>query len=58
MKRPDRFSPPLNNEFGTFNEEEKESKIPQGISYSLIMFGAGVVAVLYFIIISFISGWR
>lgn len=58
LKRPDRFEPPLNNEFGTFNEEEKESRIPQGISYSLIMFGAGVVAVLYFIIISFISGWR
>ena len=56
--RKDRFSPPLNNEFGTFNEEEKPSRIPQGLSYSLIMFGAGVVAVIYFIVISFISGWR
>ena len=58
FRRPERFSPPLDDDFGTFEGEEKQSRIPQGISYSLLMFGAGVVAVIYFVIIAFISGWH
>ena len=54
-RRGDRFTPPENNEFGTFNEEQRPSKIPHGLSYSLIMFGIGVVVVVYFIVIAFMA---
>ena len=54
-KRGERFSPPENNEFGTFNEEQRPSKLPHGLSYSLILFGIGVVVVVYFIVIAFMA---
>ncbi len=54
-KRPERFNPPLDNEFGTFNEPAKDTRLPRGISYTLLLFVVGLVAVLYFVMIVFFA---
>ncbi len=58
FRRPEKFDPPLDNEFGTFNESAKDTRIPRGISYTLLMFVIGLVAVLYFVLIAFFSTGR
>lgn len=51
-KRPDRFVAPLDDNFGTYNGKAKERPIKKGLSFSLLLFGGGVVFALAYLIIA------
>lgn len=51
-KRPDRFVAPLNDDFGTYKGKSKEKAIKKGLSYSLLLFGVGVIFGLVYLIVA------
>ena len=51
-KRPPRFVAPLDDNFGTYKGEVKEKPIRKGLSYSLLLFGIGVIFALAYLIIA------
>lgn len=55
-KRPYKYAPPEDNNFALFNEEQKETKIPRGISYTLLLFIVGILAITIFIFFMFRNG--
>lgn len=50
-KRPDRFIAPLDDNFGTYQSKSKEKAIRKGLSYSLLLFGVGVIFGLVYLIV-------
>lgn len=50
--RPEKFVPPLNNDFGTYNSAQKTKRISNSLAYSLLLFGFGVLIVLIYILIA------
>lgn len=48
--RPEKFVPPLNNDFGTYNTEKKPKRISNSLAYSLLLFGVGILAALVFLL--------
>jgi hydrogenase-4 component B len=49
-KRPDRFIAPLDDNFGTYKGKTKEKAIKKGLSFSLLLFGVGVIFGLVYLI--------
>ena len=56
-KRPQRFNSMQETEFALYETEQKEDKVPKVMSYSLILFIAVGAAIMYFVMICFLSGW-
>ena len=51
IKRPERFNSKEEDEFALYEKPQKAERVPRGISYSLLLFVIGVVAVLYFVLL-------
>ena len=51
IKRPARFNSKEEDEFALYEKPQKAERVPRGISYSLLLFVIGMVAVLYFVLL-------
>lgn len=51
FKRPERFVAPENNHFGTYETPAKEKPLTKGMGFTLLLFGAGVIFVLAYLIV-------
>ena len=52
VKSKDVFTPPTDHRFGTYEAPVKRKRdIPKSLSYSLLLFGVGVVIVMMYLII-------
>lgn len=53
FNRPKVFSPNLNENFGNYVQDAKPSRIPRGISYSLLLFVGGITVALLYLMVSY-----
>lgn len=51
FKRPERFVAPENNHFATYETPAKQKPLTKGMGFTLLLFGAGVIFVLAYLIV-------